>query len=50
MDHPSIDEIQKTIKEINTGKASGLDISSWGWQVCRTGLMLFQCHYSKERL
>ena len=25
MDHPSLDEIQKTIKEINTGKAPGLD-------------------------
>ena len=25
MDHPSLEEIQKTIKEINTGKAPGLD-------------------------
>ena len=35
MDHPTIDEIHKTIKEINTGKAPGLngipvEVFPWG--------------------
>ena len=35
MDHPTIDETRKTIKEINTGKAPGLDgipveVLRWG--------------------